>query len=214
MSIFNRTFLGVFLIVTVINAFTYPRISVAGLPSVISSKNSERKRQARGSYPSKRPMSNTFTRSPLICCAIDSEKSIEGSVEEVEQLQLVEELNDKEEKERESNLTSSYMVLGVLLITFASNQWSRQALYYLCDFSGNADPFKHINADFNFNKEQYATLASLAFTTVFAIVSLFAGTISDRFDRNKIAALSCGVWSVATALQGMATGEVMIDYKL
>lgn len=118
--------------------------------------------------------------------------------------------NDKDEsiqeKLKENNLSASYVVLAVLLITFASNQWSRQALYYLCDFSNNADPFKHINAAIGFDKEQYASLASFGFTIVFALFSLFAGSASDRYDRNIVAALSCGVWSAATALQSFATG--------
>jgi MFS family permease len=107
---------------------------------------------------------------------------------------------------KEANLSKSYMILGVLLVTFASNQWSRQALYYLCDFSSNADPFKHINAAFSFNEQEYASLASFGFTVIFATVSLFAGTIVDKYDRNIVTALSCGVWSIATALQGLATG--------
>lgn len=111
-----------------------------------------------------------------------------------------------EEKFSGGKLTGSYLILGVLLITFASNQWSRQALYYLCDFSSNADSFKHINAAVGFDKEQYASLASFGFTIIFAVVSLFAGGISDRYDRNVVTALSCGVWSIATALQGFATG--------
>ena len=42
----------------------------------------------------------------------------------------------------------SYAVLGMLLVAFASNQWSRQALYYLCDFSADtSDPYKHINRE-------------------------------------------------------------------
>ena len=111
-----------------------------------------------------------------------------------------------EEKFADGKLNGSYLILGILLITFASNQWSRQALYYLCDFSSNADPFKHINAAVGFDKEQYASLASFGFTIIFAVVSLFAGGVSDRYDRNVVTALSCGVWSVATAVQGFATG--------
>lgn len=55
------------------------------------------------------------------------------------------EMNREEEKEK--NLKGSYIVLAVLLITFASNQWSRQAMYYLCDFSAGSvgESFKYMN---------------------------------------------------------------------
>lgn len=86
-------------------------------------------------------------------------------------------------------------------MTFASNQWCRQALYFLCDFSPAADPFKHVNAGLDFNKEMYASLASFGFTFVFAVFSLFAGGFSDRFNRNNLITVSCVLWSVATALQ-------------
>lgn len=56
------------------------------------------------------------------------------------------EKNIKEE-EKEKNINRSYIVLVVLLITFASNQWTRQAMYYLCDFSAGSvgDTFKFMN---------------------------------------------------------------------
>ena len=66
--------------------------------------------------------------------------------------------------------TAAYVTLGVLFVTFASNQWSRQAIYYLCNFGADADAFKHMNAALNFDKEMYATLASIAFTLVFAVL--------------------------------------------
>jgi hypothetical protein len=134
--------------------------------------------------------------------AADPAKNKKGEALPVMTESQLQEHNDEldEEKFADGKLNGSYLILGILLITFASNQWSRQALYYLCDFSSNADPFKHINAAVGFDKEQYG------FTIVFAVVSLFAGGVSDRYDRNVVTALSCGVWSVATAVQGFATG--------
>jgi len=111
-----------------------------------------------------------------------------------------------DESIKEKNIKRSYFVLAILLITFASNQWSRQAMYYLCDFSsGSIDPFKYMNRGLNFSKEMYAALASFGFTLVFAIVSLFSGDVSDKYSRNQITSLSCLVWSVATAAQSFAT---------
>lgn len=152
---------------------------------------------------------HSLGRRPAVLAA---DSSTDNSIDVVAALEKSRNQNDDDEfvqeKLKEGNLSASYVVLAVLLITFASNQWSRQALYYLCDFSPNADPFKHINAAIGFDKEQYASLASFGFTIVFAIVSLFAGSASDRYDRNIVTALSCGVWSAATALQGFATGAL------
>ena len=103
---------------------------------------------------------------------------------------------DPVEAAKEQRLRSSYGILAVLLFTFASNQWSRQALYYLCDFSANADPYRHINAALNFDKETYAALASFGFTAVFAAVSLVAGGVSDKYYRNRVTAVACTVWCV------------------
>ena len=121
---------------------------------------------------------------------ISMSKEVVGSPNDLE-IVAAEEVAEVAKQER---LTSSYVVLAVLLFTFASNQWSRQALYYLCDFSANADPFKHINAGLGFDKEMYAALASFGFTVVFATFSLFAGGVSDKFDRNRVTAASCAVW--------------------
>jgi hypothetical protein len=57
-----------------------------------------------------------------------------------------------ENNTKEGDLSYAYTVLVILFLAFASNQWSRQAIYYLCDFSDNADPFLHINADIIFSK--------------------------------------------------------------
>lgn len=104
-----------------------------------------------------------------------------------------------------TNLRNSYAMLLLLFVTFTSNQWARQALYYLCDFSDGASAERHVNIALNFNKEMYATLASLCFTVVFAIGSLFAGGISDTNNRSIVIAVSCATWSAATALQSLAT---------
>ena len=109
-----------------------------------------------------------------------------------------------ENNTKEGDLSYAYTVLAILFIAFASNQWSRQAIYYLCDFSDNADPFRHINADIIFSKEMYASLASFGFTTIFAFVSLFAGSISDQFNRRDVLAISCLAWSIITGLHSQA----------
>eukprot|EP01038_Epipyxis_sp_PR26KG_P008728 gene8728-11793_t len=101
-----------------------------------------------------------------------------------------------------SSISNSYYILSLLLITFISNQWCRQSIYYLCDFSQNSNAFKHINVDLIFSKEQYGVLASLGFTLVFAIVSLFSGGVADKYNRKIIIAIACSIWSIATILHG------------
>lgn len=113
--------------------------------------------------------------------------------------------DDLETDKKEEDLSRQYVVLAILLATFVSNQWSRQALFYLCEFTPDADAFRHMNVALDFSKESYAALASFGFTAVFALVSLFSGSVSDRYDRNVIAGISCAVWSIATASQAFAT---------
>jgi hypothetical protein len=199
------------LLITATGAFLSPGISRArtshiGLSGRFYSKRCSKLERRKINF-----LSYTTCETPgfhSVLLAVDS--STDDSSDLVAVLENSPTQNDKDEsaqeKLKENNLSASYAVLAVLLITFASNQWSRQALYYLCDFSNNADPFKHINAALDFDKEQYASLASFGFTIVFALFSLFAGSASDRYDRNIVAALSCGVWSAATALQSFATG--------
>lgn len=109
-----------------------------------------------------------------------------------------------ENNTKEGDLSYAYTVLAILFLAFASNQWSRQAIYYLCDFSDNADPFLHINADIIFSKEMYASLASFGFTAIFAFVSLFAGSVSDQFNRRDVLTISCLAWSIITGLHSQA----------
>lgn len=103
-----------------------------------------------------------------------------------------------------TELKGSYLVLAALFITFITNQWSRQAIYYLCNFSENSNAFKHIDVALNFSKENYATLASFGFTLVFAIVSLFAGGFSDKYNRKWIIVAACVSWSILTGLHAFA----------
>ena len=203
------TILYVLIFITLIGAFINPGISKSSVSHIASYR--ERRKQGHGNRPGR--LFHVESGGVRTCVspmsAADPIKELE--MKEVEIIDVIakaqlQRIEEDEETAKEGKLTSSYIVLGILLITFASNQWSRQALYYLCDFSSTSDPFKHINAAVNFNKEQYASLASFGFTIIFASVSLFAGSVSDKVDRNIVTALSCGVWSIATALQGFATG--------
>lgn len=103
----------------------------------------------------------------------------------------------------------SYMILATLLLMFVSNQWSRQLMNYLVNFSSNAanDSFKYINVSLQFDKEYYATLTSFSFTLMFSLCSLFVGTFADRYQRQFILIGSCLCWNILTILQSYVTNS-------
>lgn len=55
-----------------------------------------------------------------------------------------------------------------------------------------------MNVDIGFDETQYGILASVAFTSLFAITSLVAGLLSDRFNRKTLTVASIIGWTVAT----------------
>jgi hypothetical protein len=57
---------------------------------------------------------------------------------------------------------------------------------YLVDFSDKANPFNAMNVDIGFSEGQYGLLASVAFTSLFAVASLGAGIASDRSNRKVL----------------------------
>lgn len=110
--------------------------------------------------------------------------------------------NSIEAAANENNDTSPIAwIFGLVVplwLVYISNQWSRSSLYYLVDFSQDADPTRAMNLDVGFTEAQYGILASLAFTSLFAVASLAAGIISDRFNRKTLTISAAIVWSVAT----------------
>lgn len=94
-----------------------------------------------------------------------------------------------------------------LLAVYISNQWSRSSIYYLVDFSSTAtaSAFNAINLDIGFTQSQYGILASVGFTALFAIASLFAGNIADRYNRKTITMISATLWSMATVATALST---------
>lgn len=98
----------------------------------------------------------------------------------------------------DSSLTWIFGLVVPLWLVYISNQWSRSSLYYLVDFSDGADPTRAMNVDIGFTEAQYGILASLAFTSLFAVASLAAGIISDRYNRKNLTVSAAVVWSIAT----------------
>ena len=108
------------------------------------------------------------------------------------------EINKALDDDDSSPLTWIFGLVVPLWLVYISNQWSRSSLYYLVDFSNDADPTRAMNLDVGFTEAQYGILASLAFTSLFAVASLAAGVISDRFNRKTLTVSAAIVWSIAT----------------
>ena len=104
----------------------------------------------------------------------------------------------------------AWLYLALLFAMFTCNQTARQVFYYICDFSNAADPFRYMNVDLGFSREEYAALASFGFTVTFATTSLVAGGFADKNRRNLLAAISCMLWSSFTLLQGQTSSFAQV----
>ena len=106
----------------------------------------------------------------------------------------------EDESASTSGVISLLPIVLPLLLVYISNQWSRSSIYYLQDFSttDTATAFTAMNIDIQFSEAQYGALASVAFTALFAITSLFAGGLADRFDRKLLTIGATLIWSAAT----------------
>jgi hypothetical protein len=105
--------------------------------------------------------------------------------------------NDDEDPESASWMWIATLVLPLQLV-YVSNQWSRSSIYYLVNFSEDADPFRAMNVAVGFSEAQYGLLASLAFTALFAVASLGAGVAADKYNRKNLTIFAAIGWSVAT----------------
>ena len=137
--------------------------------------------------------------------------------------------NDSNNNDEMGILSILGFVLPLLLV-YISNQWSRASLYYLVDFSSEASSpssssiqqvqqqvvhdasYYAMNLDIGFDQAQYGALASVAFTTLFAITSLFAGSLADKYNRKYLSISSTILWSIATYTTSIATtyDEILI----
>lgn len=63
-----------------------------------------------------------------------------------------------------------------------------------------------IMADLHLSRSQFALIAGLAFSLVYAVTALGAGLLADRIGRVRVLASGAGIWSVFTAACGLATG--------
>jgi len=105
--------------------------------------------------------------------------------------------NTKDDGDEPKNIGWFLTLVFPLWLVYVSNQWSGSCLYSLVKFAGSADATTAMNVDLSFDQAQYGVLASVAFTSLFAIASLGAGFASDRFNRKTLTIVSAASWSVA-----------------
>lgn len=63
-----------------------------------------------------------------------------------------------------------------------------------------------IMRDLELSRSQFALIAGLAFSGVYAFAALAAGVLADRLGRVKVLSAGLGIWSLFTALAGLAQG--------
>ena len=63
-----------------------------------------------------------------------------------------------------------------------------------------------IMRDLGLNRSEFALIAGLAFSGVYAFAALFAGVLADRLGRVKVLAGGLSAWSLFTTLAGLAQG--------
>jgi MFS family permease len=64
----------------------------------------------------------------------------------------------------------------------------------------------HIIADLQLTRAQFALIAGLAFSLVYAVMALGAGLLADRLGHQRVMTAGAGTWSLFTAACGLATG--------
>ena len=115
---------------------------------------------------------------------------------------LFQKVNDQlDDDNQDDNQPFLYVITIVLplLFIYIANQWTRSSIYYLVNFSSSdtASASTAMNLDLQFDESQYGALASIAFTALFAITSLFAGALADRYDRKLLTLGSTAVFTGA-----------------
>lgn len=90
--------------------------------------------------------------------------------------------------------------LGLVLFLLALHVINQIDRNLVAGFAGD------IMHDLALSRTQFALIAGLAFSGVYAVAALAAGLLADRIGRVPVLATGVGVWSLATALGGLAQG--------
>lgn len=89
-----------------------------------------------------------------------------------------------------------YVVVGMLAVTYMFNFVDRQLLSIL------AEPVKQ---DLGLSDTQLGLLTGLMFALFYTFFGIPVAYLADRWNRVKVVAISCGLWSLFTAASGAAT---------
>lgn len=89
-----------------------------------------------------------------------------------------------------------YVVVAVLAITYMLNFVDRQLLSIL------AEPVK---LDLALSDTQLGMLTGLTFALFYTVFGIPIAALADRWNRVRIIAIACGIWSLFTAASGMAS---------
>lgn len=89
-----------------------------------------------------------------------------------------------------------YVVVVVLSLTYMLNFIDRQLLSVL------AEPVK---LELGLSDTQLGMLTGLTFALFYTVFGIPLAALADRWNRVRIIAIACGVWSVFTAASGMAS---------
>jgi len=93
----------------------------------------------------------------------------------------------------------AYVALTALLVVYLVNFMDRQIFAVLQE---------EIRADLNLSDSQLALLGGTAFALFYASVGIPIAVLADRTNRIRLIAAACAVWSVFTALSGLATNFI------
>ena len=88
-----------------------------------------------------------------------------------------------------------YLVLGILTVVYVSNFVDRQIINVLAQY---------IIADLELSDGQFGMLSGLAFAVIYTTLGIPIARLADIGNRRNIVAISVAVWSIMTALCGVA----------
>jgi predicted MFS family arabinose efflux permease len=95
----------------------------------------------------------------------------------------------------------SYFIVGVLAVVYTFNFLDRQLMSILQE---------SIRADLHLSDTQLGMVTGLAFALVYTFLGIPIAWLADRTHRVRIIAFACAVWSLFTALCGLATSFPML----
>jgi predicted MFS family arabinose efflux permease len=99
-----------------------------------------------------------------------------------------------------SNTASARRAGGLLLLFTGLHVLNHVDRHLVASFA------PQIMADLALSRAQFALIAGLAFSLVYAAAALGAGLLADRVGRVRVLTAGVGTWSLFTALSGLATG--------